>query len=323
MNKQCLLSRLSIAGILLIFLSSELSFAAFLTGQTSATLQLNVFYVRHAQSCANVAEGWHKFSYQDPEITNCGVYRSLKAGQDFQKYLSEQKPVIRLDLIGASRLRRTKETAMMMFFHDFFAAKGTLYQLPYIGEIETDVQISFTPENHPYKTDEQITLIKNDFPQFAGKINVDYSDSSAVSINVDYDKFITKTLPKIAEDIFLADTSNRKIFNIAVVTHSNFMSKIVGCKRPDGTKPGNNEVYLVKYFFKAEDKKGTSLVNSPAISACESVMAFNHDSKIEAIDQARCGRKADDKSHALHFPTNPLNAVNALQSLKVSSKCMQ
>jgi len=274
---------------------------------------LTVYYIRHGQSCANPNESWNRFSYQDPEMTDCGIFRSLEAGEAFQNYLDKNK--VKLDLIGSSRMRRTKESAFLMFFDYFFKEKGILYQLPYIGEIEASTVANSSIENIPYAGDVQAAMIMKDFPQLSSnQIDFSYDTDKNNTTPVDFHKFSNEVLPKIVENLRGADKSGKNIFHIAISAHSNFMAQIAKCTPRHVKKAQYNEVYAESYTFNVVDKDKVVLAGAP--SACEPVLALNRDVNILTEDLDRCNRAAIAKHIA------PVDKVIGIKSAIVSKKAL-
>lgn len=261
--------------------------------------QVEVLFIRHAQSCGNIAG----FSVGltpagiDPALTDCGVFRSLQAGVDFRSYLASRG--ITLDLRGASNLRRTKETMLLMAYNDFFKAHERLYEIPYIGEIEHtfgDLAPSISYENMPENSLTQTLKISASFPFLADyPQTIDSSYSAGIDRgHVKYSRFRQDVLPAIARDLRRKEQKNT--YHLAIATHSLFMRSHLRCTRPGGdpgilspgVKPNNNEVYSVVYQFKTVEGQPV-LLDPVEIPACTYVVLQERPEHTKKVpDAARC-----------------------------------
>lgn len=147
---------------------------------------VELYFIRHAHSCANMieaygAKGLQKLSSKNirpdyapnPHITNFGISHALGSTLSDVitiggfNYTSKIQP----DLVCASQLIRTWETAYTLFYQYFNQktqngkCKNPLYICPYIGE-NRDVKLPGTPyldlDNQP----EDIKTSKNKFNRF-------------------------------------------------------------------------------------------------------------------------------------------------------------
>lgn len=141
---------------------------------------VELYFIRHAHSCANMieaygAKGLQKLSSKNirpdyapnPHITNFGISHALGSTLGEFSYSSKIQP----DLVCASQLIRTWETAYTLFYHYFNEktqngkCKNPLYICPYIGE-NRDVKLPGAPyldlDNQP----EDIKTSKNKFNRF-------------------------------------------------------------------------------------------------------------------------------------------------------------
>lgn len=128
-------------------------------GIAGAGVQL--YFIRHAHSCANMlesfgAKGIQKLTKEDvrplyannPHITNFGISHALGSTMSNQNYTQ----IIQPDVVCASQLIRTWETAYTLFFQYFNEldsrgeCKNSLFVSPFIGE-NRDIRLP----GQPYK----------------------------------------------------------------------------------------------------------------------------------------------------------------------------
>jgi len=301
--------------VAVLFMASTITEPIHAQNASDQYFTLVVYYIRHAQSCANAASSFQALKYTDPELTNCGLFRSLQAGTSFQEHLRNQS--ITLDFRGASRLRRAKETMLMMAYDDFFNKGATLFQLPYIGESVTG-GVALLPENTAEESAVQIPKILRTFPGLtSAQINTKYSDNIGKAL-VSYSSFRDNTLRQIAKDLYNANP--KSTYYAAIVTHSLFMRNHIECKRPNGDKPANNEIYSRTYVFKKSD--GSRVKES----ACIREIQFERPDKIADKDKGRCSymRKNSQGPEVYNFPAHESaqEAVNWM-SQQVSPECQK
>ena len=141
---------------------------------------VELYFIRHAHSCANMIEAYGAKGVQkltstnirplyaaNPHITNFGISHGLGSTLSEMNYSQMIQP----DLVCASQLIRTWETAYNLFYQYFNArtsngkCKNPLYICPYIGE-NRDVKLPGAPyldlDNQP----EDIKTSKSKFNKF-------------------------------------------------------------------------------------------------------------------------------------------------------------
>ncbi len=133
---------------------------------------VELYFIRHAHSCANMleaygAKGLQKLTKEDvrplyannPHITNFGISHALGSTMSNQNYTQ----IIEPDLVCASQLIRTWETAYTLFYQYFNKdnCKNSLFVSPFIGE-NRDVRLPGQPykdlDNQP--EDVETSLLK-------------------------------------------------------------------------------------------------------------------------------------------------------------------
>lgn len=279
------------------------------TRQETTQFDLQVFYIRHALSCANIS---HKVAnipganITDPSLSDCGLYRSLKIGERFSNYLAENN--IEIDFRGTSYLIRTKETLAMMLWKDFFFTKENIYQLPYIGELPPS-----SKENTPDNIATQKDRIEASFPGTENQINTQFTDKINIG-TPSYHKFRTLTLPEVAG--FLRKKNIKNKYFLTIVTHSVFLFNEIKCSN-SGNWPHNNEVFQATYRFKQNSSGEISLISNqeqclPTLPAPASPSTFSPG------DYARC-------TFSPQPPTlpNPLGVLDSSKKEAYISKLSQ
>ena len=228
---------------------------------------VELYWIRHLHSCANMLESIGGRDIQllrtiqsthvenitertrlapNPHITPFGISHALGSTLH-SKNLTE---LIQPDLICASQLIRTWETAYLLFLQ-YFQKNKPLYIVPYIGEKRFPKIIGLkrlNTDNQP----ESIPISKKKFMNFfkylqeyikkyhqneCNKMNVntnlvppqieyinrigeitDKSDKSTLSSNPNFKKFIKDILPHL-----ISMVPSKKTIRIVLVTHSHFM----------------------------------------------------------------------------------------------------
>lgn len=280
-------------------------------------LTLTVFFIRHGQSCANVAPRFDlAINYLDPPLSDCGLYRSLQTGEIFKKYLADHN--ISLDFKASSTLMRAKETLLMMAYDDFFVKNETLFELPYISESPFG-NITTVPQNTPEIIRSQRQKISTIFPGIQpAQISVEYTANIDRKLG-DYELFLEQTLPKIATK--LSASNPKENYYAAVVSHSLVMSNSIGCIGGSDGIPANNEIFKVQYILQS-NARGLHLIKK---SKCVRVISIDRDDTIEPKDRKRCIYSKNDaavplSAHALSLPKGTAEREEWIR-LKLSSVC--
>jgi len=244
-------------------------------------IDVRVYYVRHGLSCGNIAPVYAEFTLQDPSLSQTGLENSQRAGLNFQYYL--QREGISLDFVGSSSLMRAKQTAMKMFPAQIAAQQGVLYEIADMGECLRLIPEAWQKSNTPHELAVQQLKLAEQTSWQGVQLNDKYG-GGALRNEVDYEHFLTNTLPSIVGD--LQKKQGKKQYHIAIVTHSLTMKYQLGCVRNPGDffteKPTNNEVYFIDYKYQLH--QGLELVSE---GSCQRAMEVD-DSTPGPQDQNSC-----------------------------------
>lgn len=221
--------------------------------KTSSNYSLDIYWIRHGLSCANI-DKLHALKSPDPKLTEDGLKCSKKVGVEIQD-ITEIKEI---DLVLCSSLKRAMETALAMF------PGKEVYSVPYIKESGVGV------DNTPSKLEH----LKN---YFKGRFNLIlkyWTDNQPIrSDTTNIKLFFTEIIPGLIKE-HLSDKMKTGI-KIAVVTHSNLMKEHGiykskgGCKYTD--KPNNNSVFKISYKY-------------PNLSNMSELYTIHHHPKESLID---------------------------------------
>jgi hypothetical protein len=175
------------------------------------------------------------------------------------------------------------------------------------------------PENNPEESSKQIPRIHEIFPAI-GTDQIDTAYVDGVNKNlVNYRRFRSEILPTVAKS--LRTQENKAHYYAAIVTHSLTMKDQIGCKRADGSKAQNNEVYSVTYKFRDQD--GGAALTSEG-EECVSVVPAKEglvDTKVSE-DTHRCPYAVTPEPlpNPLNFPAGNATREAYIQSLSAECK---
>jgi broad specificity phosphatase PhoE len=180
---------------------------------------VNLYWVRHAFSCANILE--HKGPVAnimrpivtiDPALTSAGVEQSKALNVELINGSIPNK----FDIVLCSNLKRAMETAMFAFDN----VNTLIYVVPYISEARNPYTFGIDSENAPLTADELEKYYLTIEDQFKIKVNFDLlkklDNNGQMSPN--YDNFIKIVLSQVLNKL-----ENNTIYNVAVVSHSHFI----------------------------------------------------------------------------------------------------
>ena len=179
-------------------------------------MKLSFYMIRHGLSCGNII--YHpdinlvplNSFYRDPYLTEKGVEQSTKCS----KYIESKLPPI--DIVLSSSLIRAIETALCMF------PKNIIEIAPYICESVK------TLENMPH-----------DYKSQNKRLQEKVKNNERVKHYTDCKGIHESNLKNFIK--YLLENYNVIDKEIAVVTHSNFMMKILGVKQ----RMRNNSIFKV------------------------------------------------------------------------------
>ena len=179
-------------------------------------MKLNFYMIRHGLSCGNII--YHpdinlvplNSFYRDPYLTEKGVEQSNKCS----KYVKTKLP--KMDIVLSSSLIRAIETALCMF------PENIIEIAPYICESVK------TLENMPHDFKSQNKRLKN---KVKNNERVKHCTQNKGLHETSLKNFIK----------YLEENYNVVGKEIAVVTHSNFMMKMLGVKQ----RMRNNSIFKI------------------------------------------------------------------------------
>lgn len=248
---------------------------------------VTIHWTRHGQSCANAIEkygGWKgrakKNLFTDPSLTDCGIQRTMDAGEKFARWMNPSGDAMALDFVGSSTLLRAMQTAVFQFSR--MNPSLTVYPLPFISE-----KNSWTLDNQAMNMTAQQTVfdaVNSRIPD--GKMldagvmgrssginwsefaKLDFSKSAfALAGGVkensnDMTTFLAFLSHYVLPEIIAGRLSDGKLsgkankakadreLRLAIVSHSEFLlDEFDDMCSLSGTKPGNNDVLTVPYKF--------------------------------------------------------------------------
>ena len=195
-------------------------------------ITINVIYVRHMYSCANYSKyekGSILFPFMsDPPLHCKGIKQADDLGEDMA---SEEN--LTIDLICTSQLLRAIQTGILIRkkLQEKYRLKDSKIQiLPYINE--AGIMPDNTPEKYKSFSDQQ-------------------KDEHKITIMDQYNKdktnfslFESEIIPNI-KNILLKKNSEKKEFNVIVVSHSNFLKNSF----TGSDKLNNGQMIVKKYRF--------------------------------------------------------------------------
>jgi len=193
-------------------------------------MKLNVFFIRHGLSCANITHYYKNTGvkdhdkYLDPELSNLGVKTSKEIGAKFRK------KHIHLDGVLSSTLFRAIETAHHMF------PNHAITPIPFVKEHDNEL----SDELMPWK--DKINKFKKLYPKL--KVNNHYLKGKDKN-KTDYSK-----LKDFILEYAVSHFGYKKEYNIVIVCHSLYMwHNLPGLK----INPLNNAIYKVVYTYKLDE----------------------------------------------------------------------
>ena len=174
-------------------------------------MEINLYYIRHGQSCANILPYPYFKDYRDPHLTKVGRNNSIKAG----------KKLPSMDYVFASELMRAIETA-----HYMFPLFKRIIVAPYLRELTNG------KDNKPMNIKQQNAQIKKK----VGDLRFRNKRYPILKSRKHFENWLFKKHLK---------TCKMKKLNVAIVTHSLWMKHFLNLRKI----PKNNEVIKIKYYL--------------------------------------------------------------------------
>ena len=140
--------------------------------------KVNLYWIRHAFSCANILE--HKGIIAniarpvvtiDPMLTRAGVNQSKALNNEFLTNKIHNK----FDIVICSNLKRALETALYAFNN----VNTLIYVVPYISEERSPYALNLDNENAPQSVTELETYYQSIQHEFNIKVNFDILKSNS------------------------------------------------------------------------------------------------------------------------------------------------
>lgn len=191
---------------------------------------INLYFMRHGRSCGNLVDDYSTAAIaltpliKNPPLSQVGVEQASKVNLNM---------INDLDFIGTSHLIRAFETAVDAMINSRII--GKLYVLPYVTEQRTPYVLGLDKTNEPdivklkelTKTNYKDWLNKNKIVPMFNIFDTVEKENPHLNINEsNYDYFIKYVLPLIIKEIQTVDP-NKKVLNIVIVSHGNFIKKHV------------------------------------------------------------------------------------------------
>lgn len=185
-------------------------------------MKLDILFIRHAFSCANVLGKKSKASqwrYSDPELTAIGIDISKKTSSRLIDTISKLWGDNEYT-IGASQMIRTQETAYYMLAKPLDAV-SSINILPHIGEDGTGY------DNWAFPREKQLQILANRNPDILNYFGLDKSikqslnDKSSINLFIHWAEHNPSVFAKGSDGYYRA----------VVFTHSRFLKKWFGPSR--------------------------------------------------------------------------------------------
>lgn len=194
---------------------------------------LDIIFIRHAQSCANIWKPKSKitqFTYKDPEITEDGIKTSVRLSPVLQAKIKELWNGAPYS-VGASQMLRAQETAYYMIAKD-----KPINIIPHVAEA------GVTSDNNAFLKDKQREIIKSR----------NYKILESLDKGIDLREKQT-TYGKSNWNLFLKWAKNNPssfakgpdtVYRAVIFTHSHFLQNSFGLSKSDKIK-NNNGIHAI------------------------------------------------------------------------------
>ena len=189
---------------------------------------LDLIFIRHAQSCANIWKNKSKIrqlTYKDPELTDAGVKTSIKFNPILQMKIKElwnTQPYS----ICSSQMIRAQETAYYMAGNN-----KPIHISPYIGED------GLSSDNYAFPKNVQRKILQTRNPEIIESLDkgIDLREKQTMSDKSSWSKFIAwaNSNPKSFEK------GNDGVYRAVIFTHSHFLQNAFKLSKKDKIKNNN------------------------------------------------------------------------------------
>lgn len=190
-------------------------------------LKLEVIFVRHGESCANILKEKFphsplRYSYQDPQLTERGIQRSILTSKPLLEFIKRTWGANKTYMIGASAMMRAQMTA---YYQLAASEKKPIHVFPHICEK------GITPDNLPYEKTKQQLLLRQRDPKVlqylaSGK---DYREVQTLSTKSDLSLF----LEWVKSNLSLFKQTSQGSVRLVVFTHGMLIRSLFTL--PEGT----------------------------------------------------------------------------------------
>jgi hypothetical protein len=193
---------------------------------------LDIIFIRHAQSCANIWKTKSKIrqiTYKDPEITEAGIETSKRLSSVLKlkiKHLWKNNPYT----VGSSQMIRAQETAYYM------TRAKSINIIPHIGETGLSL------DNFAFSKEKQREIISKRNPNVIRSLDkgCDFREAQTINEKSNWLKFLNWVIknPKC----FAKGSDN--VYRGIVFTHSHFLQNSFKLSKSDKIK-NNNGIHAI------------------------------------------------------------------------------
>lgn len=187
---------------------------------------INFIFIRHGESCQNLANNIldvnirRKFllEFQDPTLSDIGLKDSIRKGEFLTEQLRDKFNITNYDIIGASSMLRSIETAAMMTA----TSKEKIHVYPYLREIIKEKNL--TPAEldiyFPLKSiNQQREYFKSVGASVADRIDFKHVQDTQIRFTPgDLNKFMSWFVKNV-------NIPDKPIVNVLIITHSGVLVK--------------------------------------------------------------------------------------------------
>lgn len=281
-------------------------------------ITVNLYWIRHAYSCANilgkkgvVASALKSVVTIDPALSTEGVQQAKDLNTALQTDIFLKNP----DIVLSSNLRRAMETAMYAF-NDIVDSSNLvpIYIVPHISEARHPLASSFNidKENAPLPASELKKTFNNLKTDTTQKLNtnvkfdlIDELDPNS-KLGPDYEKFIKDVLPKILDLLSANVQSEKEVYNIAIVSHSHFITQHILATDQQKRQIANTEIWQETLSLTVRSVSVLDKYHHLKPKDCPTngeIFCQRYEGKIASgsVDDIRCKKEQDSKAYSFAF----------------------